>query len=81
MPADASPEKGLALSLADAEALAEADDIAACRDESRKLRLSGADMPPPLLALTALDLQYHTPAGQQEQGQPDAPATPTEPVQ
>lgn len=78
MPADASPEKGLALSLADAEALAEADDIAACRDESRKLRLSGADMPPPLLALTALDLQYHTTAGQ---GQPEAPAAPSEPAQ
>ncbi|RUM95832.1 hypothetical protein EET67_20780 [Pseudaminobacter arsenicus] len=46
------------LSIAEAEKLAEANDIAACRDASRKLRLAGVAVPPPLLALTALDLQY-----------------------
>lgn len=46
------------LSLAQAEELATAKDIAACQEAARKLRLAGAPMPPPLLALMALDLRY-----------------------
>jgi hypothetical protein len=46
------------MSVADAEALAQAGDIAACRDATRKLRLAGVAVPPPLLALAALDLKY-----------------------
>jgi hypothetical protein len=48
------------MSVADAEALAQAGDIAACRDATRKLRLAGVAVPPPLLALAALDLKYQT---------------------
>ncbi|MEO3433501.1 hypothetical protein [Inquilinus sp. CAU 1745] len=41
-----------------AEDLAAANDIQACKDAARELRLAGVAMPPALLALTALDLQY-----------------------
>ena len=50
--------KEATLTLAQAQQLAAANDIRACRDAARKLRLAGVAMPPPLLALTALDLQY-----------------------
>jgi hypothetical protein len=46
------------LSLQQAEQLATANDIAACQEAAKKLRLAGAPMPPALLALTALDLRY-----------------------
>lgn len=54
-----STPSGQVLSLAEAEELARANDIAACQRAARELRLAGVGMPPPLLALTALDLQYH----------------------
>jgi hypothetical protein len=53
------------MSVADAEALAEANDIAACKEAAREMRLAGVAMPPPLLALTALDLKFFEQAPQQ----------------
>ena len=41
-----------------AKALASANDIAACQNAARELRLAGVAVPSPLLALAALDLQY-----------------------
>ncbi len=77
-PAETTKES--VLSLADAEQLAGANDIAACQEASRKLRLAGIAMPPPLLALTALDLKFQQseapqsqPLQQQEQPAPQKP--------
>jgi hypothetical protein len=56
--APATAAKEAVLTVEQAQALAGANDIRACRDAARKLRLAGVAMPPPLLALTALDLQY-----------------------
>lgn len=53
-----STPKQSVMSVADAERLASANDIAACKDAARKLRLAGVAMPPPLLALAALDMKY-----------------------
>jgi hypothetical protein len=59
VPTDAkSVPKDSVLSVAEAEGLAGANDIAACQSATRELRLAGVAMPPPLLALAALDLQY-----------------------
>lgn len=59
VPTDAtSVPKSSVLSMADAEELADANDIAACQTAGRELRLAGTNMPPPLLALIALDLRY-----------------------
>ncbi len=69
-------EVKIPLSLERAEQLADANDIAACQEEARKLRLAGAPMPSPLLALTALDLQYQTQANDAE-----SPAQQTQPQQ
>lgn len=55
----ASTPKTAVMTVAEAQKLAGAGDIAACRDAARKLRIAGVAMPPPLLALTALDLRYH----------------------
>ncbi|WP_206455523.1 hypothetical protein [Aurantimonas marina] len=46
------------MTLAEAEALAEANDIAGCHTAARKMRREGVDMPPALMALAALDLQH-----------------------
>ncbi|WP_163264503.1 hypothetical protein [Chelativorans alearense] len=72
----AAAEVKIPLSLERAEQLAEANDIAACQDAARKLRLAGVPMPSPLLALTALDLQYQTQANEVE-----SPAQQTQPQQ
>lgn len=40
------------------EAAAGANDLAACREAARSMRVAGVVMPPPLLALAALDLKY-----------------------
>ncbi|BAU89111.1 hypothetical protein MPPM_0506 [Methylorubrum populi] len=40
------------------EAAAGANDLAACRDAARAMRVAGVVMPPPLLALAALDLKF-----------------------
>lgn len=74
VPTDGTTEpKFSVLSLAEAEELAQANDIGACQTASRELRLAGVAMPAPLLALTALDRQYHQPAASQPQA-PDADA-------
>ena len=76
MPTDAtSTAAGAVLSVAQAEELARANDIAACQRAARELRLAGVAMPPPLLALTALDLQYQqTPQPRPQAPAPEAPA-------
>ncbi|QIJ73465.1 hypothetical protein GU700_01960 [Methylobacterium sp. NI91] len=40
------------------EAAAGANDLAACREAARSMRTAGVVMPPPLLALSALDLRF-----------------------
>lgn len=40
------------------EELASGNNIAQCQNIARQMRVAGVDMPPPLIALTALDLQY-----------------------
>lgn len=55
------------LTLAAAEELARANDMANCQQTARELRLAGVPMPPPLLALAALDLQYLENGSQQLQ--------------
>ena len=70
-----STPKELVMSMTDAEALAETNDIAACQGAAKELRLAGVAVPPPLLALAALDLKYH----QTEAASPQAPQT-QEPV-
>lgn len=67
------PEKSV-VSVAEAEELARANDIAGCQAAFRELRIAGVAVPPPLLALAALDLQYQSTA------QPDAPAADTAPA-
>jgi hypothetical protein len=76
-------EEDVSLSLANAEELADANDIAACQDAARKLRLAGVPMPEPLLALTALDLQYQGQANEAQSpaAAPEAPAQQTQPQQ
>jgi hypothetical protein len=70
------------LSLAEAEELARANDIAACQRAARELRLAGVAVPAPLLALTALDLQYHRtgepPSQAPTAAEPAAPQTGTD---
>jgi hypothetical protein len=59
-----SPPKDSIMTVTEAEKLAENNDIAACQSAGRKLRLAGVVMPPPLLALTALNLRYQQAGGQ-----------------
>ncbi len=65
-----APSKESIMAVTEAQALAEANDIAACQGAARKLRLAGVTMPPPLLALTALDLRYQTGAQHPGAGTP-----------
>lgn len=51
--ASSTPKESV-MTVEEAEDLAGANDIAACRDAARKLRLAGVSMPSPLLALAAL---------------------------
>jgi hypothetical protein len=83
VPAEAAEAgENVQLSLVQAEELADANDIAACQDAARKLRLAGAPMPPPLLALTALDLQFHRAKETEPPAAvPEAPAQQTQPQQ
>ncbi len=58
-PADVtSTPKESVLDVAKAEQLADANDIAQCQQTAREMRVAGVAMPPPLMALAALDLQY-----------------------
>ena len=63
-PADVtSTPKESVMTVAAAEELAGGNDIAACQEMARKLRVAGVSMPPPLMALAALDLKYQQEAG------------------
>jgi outer membrane protein OmpA-like peptidoglycan-associated protein len=74
--APTSPPKESILSLAEAEELANANDMKACREAGRRLRLAGVAVPPPLLALTALDLRFHQQAQQTQSAQGGSQPTP-----
>ncbi len=56
------------LTLQEAEQLAAANDMAQCQETARGMRLAGVDMPPPLIALAALDLRFHEQAGTAQPG-------------
>jgi hypothetical protein len=63
-PADVkSTPKESVLDMAKAEELAGANDIAACQKTAREMRVAGVAMPPPLMALAALDLKYQQASG------------------
>jgi hypothetical protein len=68
-PAPISPPKESVLSLAEAEELANSNNLEACQEAGRRLRLAGVAVPPPLLALTALDLRFHQQAQQSQNAQ------------
>lgn len=58
-PADVtSTPKESVLTVEAAEQLADANDIAQCQKTARAMRVAGVAMPPPLIALAALDMQY-----------------------
>jgi hypothetical protein len=68
-PADVtSTPKESVLTVEAAEQLAGGNDIAQCQKAAREMRVAGVAMPPPLMALAALDLQY-----QQKSGAPAQP--------
>lgn len=54
-----STSKESVMDVVKAQRLADANDIAACKKATKELRLAGVAMPPPLLALAALELKYH----------------------
>ncbi|MFU0507023.1 hypothetical protein [Pseudaminobacter sp. NGMCC 1.201702] len=62
-----STPKESVITVEKAEELAAANDIAVCQKTARDMRLAGVAMPPPLLALTALDLKF------QQTAEPAAP--------
>lgn len=71
-PADVtSTPKESVMTVEEAETLAGTNDIGQCQDAARKMRVAGVAMPPPLIALTALDLQYQ----QAGAAQPQTPRT------
>ncbi|MGB3540130.1 MAG: hypothetical protein WBA42_18415 [Mesorhizobium sp.] len=64
-----STPKEKVLTIEAAQKLADANDIAQCQKAAREMRVAGVAMPPPLIALAALDLKY-----QQKSGAAAAPA-------
>jgi hypothetical protein len=69
-PADVtSTPRESVLTMEAAQKLADANDTAQCQKAARQMRVAGVAMPPPLIALAALDLQY-----QQKSGAGVAPA-------
>ena len=75
-PADVtSTPKESVLSVEAAQQLADANDIAQCQKTAREMRVAGVAMPPPLIALAALDFQY-----QQNSGAAQDPSETTDPV-
>ncbi|WP_181177862.1 hypothetical protein [Mesorhizobium sp. B2-3-15] len=83
-PADVtSTPKQSVLTVEAAEQLANANDIAQCQKTARAMRVAGVAMPPPLIALAALDMQYQQKAAMPVEpsgtaaGQPLAPQAPT----
>lgn len=74
-PADVtSTPKESVLTIEAAEQLASANDIAQCQKTAREMRVAGVAMPPPLIALAALDLQYQ----QKPAAEPSGAAAPAE---
>lgn len=70
-PADvASTPRESVLTVEAAKQLAAANDLEQCQKTAREMRVAGVSMPPPLMALAALDLQY-----QQESTGENVPAT------
>jgi len=73
-PADvASTPKESVITTEKAESLVATNDIAQCQGIARQMRVAGVAMPPPLIALAALDLKYQasgTPAPQEPIAQP-----------
>ena len=58
-PADvASTPKESVITIEKAESLVATNDIAQCQSIARQMRVAGVAMPPPLMALAALDLKY-----------------------
>ena len=47
-----------AVTLEQAQAMAEANDVQGCRDAAQRMRRAGVALPPALIALAALDPQY-----------------------
>ncbi|WP_183097254.1 hypothetical protein [Mesorhizobium sp. YM1C-6-2] len=63
-PADVtSTPKESIITVEQAEELAAANDISQCQNAARKMRVAGVAMPPPLIALAALDSQYQQRGG------------------
>jgi hypothetical protein len=77
-----STPKESVINVAKAEELAAANDIAECQKTAREMRVAGIAMPPPLLALAALDLRYQQKSGQAPQpaGSVNPPATGQDPA-
>jgi len=75
-PADVtSTPKESVMTVEAAERLAAANDVEQCQKSAREMRVAGVDMPPPLIALAALDLQY-----QQQSTGTNMPAATEEPA-
>jgi hypothetical protein len=64
VPQEPGGGKPTRITLDQAEALAQANDIAGCRDAAQQMRRAGAAMPPALIALAGLRLDLLK-AGQQ----------------
>jgi hypothetical protein len=63
-PADVtSTPRESVLTMEAAQQLADAGDVAQCQKMARKMRVAGVSMPPPLIALAALDLQHQQKSG------------------
>ncbi|MHA6687169.1 hypothetical protein [Mesorhizobium sp. A556] len=63
-PADVtSTPRESVLTMEEARQLADAGDTAQCQKMARKMRVAGVSMPPPLIALAALDLQHQQKSG------------------
>lgn len=58
-----STPRGSVLTMEAAQHLADAGDVAQCQKAARKMRVAGVAMPPPLIALAALDLQHQQKSG------------------
>lgn len=67
-----STPKESVLTVAAAEQLAAENDIAGCQKSAREMRVAGVEMPPPLMALAALDLKYQQPSGARAPAETDA---------
>ncbi|RWJ59190.1 MAG: hypothetical protein EOR32_23350 [Mesorhizobium sp.] len=78
-----STPKDSVINVAKAEELAAAKDIAQFQKTARQMRVAGVAMPPPLLALAALDLKYQQKSGEAPQlsGSGNPPATGQGPAQ